>query len=69
MNYMSLPLLDHSFRQYRQEVAAMRTLVGVAPSSDNAAALSERMQAAVKLAADLKQGERQGKGERQKVGG
>jgi hypothetical protein len=43
---------ERRMKQYRQEIAAMRTLVGVAPRSDDAAALSERMQAAVKLAAD-----------------
>jgi len=46
---------DRRMEQYRDEIAAMRTLVGLASRSDAAAALSQRMQAAVKLGADLKQ--------------
>lgn len=46
---------DRQMKQYQDEIAAMRTLVGLAPRSGNAAALSERMQTAVKLAVDLKQ--------------
>jgi hypothetical protein len=45
---------DRQLKQYQDEIAAMRTLVGVAPRSGNAAVLSERMQTAVKLAVDLK---------------
>jgi hypothetical protein len=46
---------DRRMKQYQDEIAAMRTLVGLAPRSGNAAALSVRMQTAVKLAVDLKQ--------------
>jgi hypothetical protein len=51
----NLRTFDRQMKQYQQEIAAMRTLLELAPSSGNAAALSERMQTAVKLAADLKQ--------------
>jgi hypothetical protein len=40
---------DRRMKEYRQEIAAMRTLVGLAPPSDAANGLSTRMQAAVKL--------------------
>ena len=46
---------DRQMKQYQDEITAMRTLLGVAPGSGNAAVLSERMQTAVKLAVDLKQ--------------
>jgi len=42
---------DRRLKQYRHEIAAMRTLVGLAPKSAAAAALSARMLAAAKLAA------------------
>jgi hypothetical protein len=37
-------------RQYEDEIAAMHTLVGLAPGSDAAGDLAARMQEAVKLA-------------------
>jgi hypothetical protein len=45
---------DRRIKQYHDEIAAMRTLAGLAPKSSGAAALSRRMQAAVRRAADLK---------------
>jgi 2OG-Fe(II) oxygenase superfamily len=47
---------DQRMKQYRDEITAMRRLVRLAPKSGGAA-LSRRMEAAVKRAADLKQGE------------
>ena len=41
---------DRRMKQYGHEIAAMRTLVRVAPKSDAASGLSVRMQEAVKLA-------------------
>jgi hypothetical protein len=41
---------DRRMREYGQEIAAMRTLVGLAPGSDAASGLSARMQTAVNLA-------------------
>ncbi len=46
---------DRRMKQYRDEIAAMRTLVALASRSDAASALSQRMQDALKLGADLKQ--------------
>ena len=43
---------DRRMKQYGHEIAAMRALVGLAPKSAAAAALSARMMAAVKLAAE-----------------
>ena len=48
---------DRRMKQYRQDVAAMCALVRLAPSSGSATALSEKMQAAVKLATNLKERE------------
>jgi hypothetical protein len=47
---------DRRMKQYRDEIAAMRTLVRLAPKSAGAA-LSKRMDVAVKRAADCKQGD------------
>ena len=41
---------ERRWNQYRKEIAAMRTLVGLAPTSDAATALSARMRAAQDLA-------------------
>ena len=40
---------DQRMKQYEDEIAAMRTLVRLAPRSDTAGGLSVRMQEAVKL--------------------
>ena len=45
---------DRRMKQYQDEIAAMRRLVRLAPKAGGAA-LSKRMEAAVKRAADLKQ--------------
>jgi hypothetical protein len=42
---------ERRMKQYRDEVAAMRTLARLAPKSSNAAALSKRIQAAVSRSA------------------
>lgn len=46
---------DRRMKQYQDEIAAMRTLVGLAPASGKATALSKRMQIAVKLAPRVSQ--------------
>ena len=43
---------DRRMKQYGHEIAAMRALVALAPKAAAAAALSARMKAAVKLAAE-----------------
>ena len=51
---------DRRVNQYRDEIAAMRTLVKLAPKAGDDA-LSKRMEAAVRRASDLKQNKSTGK--------
>ena len=53
---------DRRMKQYQDEIAAMRTLVRLAPKAGGAA-LSKRMEVAVKRAADLKQRQRRRRSE------
>ena len=43
---------DRRMKQYRHEIAAMRALVAMAPTSASAADLRARIQAAAKLSAE-----------------
>jgi hypothetical protein len=51
---------DGRMNQYRDEIAAMRALVKLAPKAGNDA-LSKRVEAAVRRASDLKQNKSTGK--------